>query len=479
MNSSFRTDILGYFFIFLFLSLIILIRPINHDEAYYTYSSLAMTEGKLPYIDYLFHQTPLMIFVYIPVSFYGISSLILGRMFTAVLLMLSYYLIDRYFIKPKYGNKYHYFFLTLFFLNSFLVNWTTVIKVYSLSILLLTIALINFNKFIEKPSESKISIFICFLSLSLLSLSRIVFAINILVFIIAFIFILFKRSERKAALPGIALSGLLIPYILFFSIFSSHLQLVYENIVTANMVIRQNYENLVWGHLEMTAVFFLPQNLTLMIIIFKVRKFDFFEKIIIVNILLFFILHLNTQMLAEYLAPVLPLMIILAIRKWDSFLEISKFLQKFSHRGRIKFITIIYILFIPFGITYLKVPFEGGKFMFNPIQLNSLLSKVNSLDGKYLLAGWEGYSVYSNKIPVAPDQYQSFYLQDYYDSVPENLRKMMMTDEDYKELIRNGTADIIVHEPGNPIHLKGFKEDIELFYNQEFEKDGIIVYVRK
>jgi len=300
-----------------------------------------------------------------------------------------------------------------------------------------------------------------------------------LVFIIAFILIVFKRNEPKTQIIAIAFAGLLIPYIIFFVIFGSHLHLVYENIVTANMIIRQNFENLVPGYFEMTAVFFLPQNLILLIIVFKVRKFDFFEKIIILNILLFFIIHLNTQMYAEYLTPILPLLIILAVRKWDSFLESSKFLQKFSFRRRIKFITIIYLLFIPFGITYLKVPFEGGTFMFNPVQLNSLLSKVNELDGKNILSGWEGYSIYSNKIPVAPDQYQSFYLQDYYNSVPENLRKIMMTGKDYEELIRNGKADIIVHEPRNPIHLKEMKEDIELFYIQEFEKNGIIVYVKK
>lgn len=43
------------------------------------------------------------------------------------------------------------------------------------------------------------------------------------------------------------------------------------------MILRQNFDNLISGYFEMTAFFFLPQNLMLMIIAFSVRKFDFFE----------------------------------------------------------------------------------------------------------------------------------------------------------------------------------------------------------
>lgn len=55
----------------------------------------------------------------------------------------------------------------------------------------------------------------------------------------------------------------------------------------------------------------------------------------------------------------------------------------------------------------------------------------------------------------------------------------MLTDKDYKELIRSGKPDIIVFEPDNPVHLKGLKGDIELLYSSEIEKDGIIVYQKK
>jgi hypothetical protein len=420
-----------------------------------------------------------MIFVYIPVSFYGIGSLFLGRIYSAVLLMAAYLLIDIFFIKPKYGNKYHYIFLLLFFLNSFLINWTTVIKLYSLSILLLTAALVFFYRFIINPYKPKKNVFFCFLSLSLLSLTRIVFIINLLIFLSAFVFFLLKQKSGKLQLINICLSGMIIPYIYPVIVYFNHFQIVYDNIVTANTILREKFDNLIPGYFEMTAFFFLPQNLMLLIIAFTIRRFDFFEKVILVNILLFFIVHLNTLMYAEYLTPVLPLMFILAIRKWDGFLEKSRIIRRYTVKMKIKLIIIAYIVFIPLGITYLKHPFEGGKFMFNPLQLKSLLSEVNTIKGTYILSGWEGYSVYSDKVPLAPDQYQSFYLNDLYSSVPSELEKMMLTGKDYRELIRSGKPDIIVYEPDNPVHLKGMKDDIELLYAPDFEKGGVIIYHKK
>lgn len=61
--------------------------------------------------------------------------------------------------------------------------------------------------------------------------------------------------------------------------------------------------------------------------------------------------------------------------------------------------------------------------MFNPLQLKLLLFEVNIIKGTYILSGWERYSVYSDKVPIAHDQYQSFYLNDLYGSVPLNLEK--------------------------------------------------------
>jgi hypothetical protein len=229
----------------------------------------------------------------------------------------------------------------------------------------------------------------------------------------------------------------------------------------------------------MTAVFLLPQNFFLLYIIVKARNFDLFDKILILNILIFFLLHLNTLMYAEYLTPIIPLLIILAVKKWDVFIEKSNLFKKYSQDKKIKILTAIYIVFIPFGITYLKVPFEGGTFMFNPITMNSFLNEVNKLDGKSILSGWEGYSVYSDKIPIAPDQYQGFFLQDVYSSVPEVLKKTMLTREDYRNIITNRNADIIIYEPGNPVHLKGMVNDIEAKYVKQFERDGLIVYLKK
>lgn len=475
-----KQGILLYFILFVILSTLTLIRPINHDEAYYTYASIALSEGKIPFADYLYHQMPLMILVYFPVSFYGIESLFLGRILSIVLLLASYLLIEKFFIRPRYGDKYRVIFSLLFFVNSLLINWTILIKQYSLSILLIVICAAGLRHYIDKRYSGKLAVFICFLSLSLLTLTRIMFLSMLAVFFIFFIVTLFRHTASKVPHLFAALAGLIIPFAVFLFAFENNLKDVYDNVITANFLIRSaNEEKTLQKFIELSSFFILPQNLILFLVIFTSGKLDIFQKILILNIAIFYFLHLRTQMFVEYLVPMIPMILIIAFERWGQFVNNDKFLKSFGHHRKIKLVIVAYCFMVPFGITHFKHLIEGKGLMINPVQLCDFVSKIDKLDAKNILSSWEGYSIYSRKEPLLPGNYQGLFLNDMYDSLSLKLRKNLKRDIDYRNLILAGIPDILVYENKNPMHFTKVVEAIEVNYEPNFTEYSITVYTRK
>jgi len=138
---------------FLMVLAFAIIRPVNPDEPYYTISSSLVMEGKAPYIDFLFHHMPLTIYIYSVISNYGYWSLVLGRFLSVIFIFISFFLIYTNFIQSLNDKKLIFLFTILFFTNGFFLDWTSVIRVYSLSILLLTSGIIFFHFYITKENK--------------------------------------------------------------------------------------------------------------------------------------------------------------------------------------------------------------------------------------------------------------------------------------------------------------------------------------
>jgi hypothetical protein len=121
---------------------------------------------------------------------------------------------------------------------------------------------------------------------------------------------------------------------------------------------------------------------------------------------------------------------------------------------------------------------EGKRLMINPVQLNEFISKVNKIEGNSILSSWEGFSVYSEKHPLVPENYQGLFLNNIYDSLPLILRKNLTRDVDYNNMILSGIPDILVYEKENPMHFAKVPEIIELKYEPRFIDHSITVYSR-
>ena len=307
-----------YAFIFICLLVISLIRPLNYDEAYYLVSSSLLKSGNLPYTDFIFHQPPLILVPYILVSGSGFLMLMTGRVLSIIMLMLAFFIFRKILVKFLIeDNKSGLLIFTIsFFLNSFLIDWTVIVKSYSLSILILSLCLFYFQEIIEKANKR--NVIFCSLFFALLLLIKISFVLVCMTYISFLLYrVIRKNIPFKVLIIGII--TFLIPFFLFIIIYYNNLDLVKINLFDINFAMSEGYStssNL----LKPVLFFLLPQNLILLIIIlFSGFKYILFEKFIILATVSFLIVHLFTQMLPEYFVPVIPLMALLAAMRFELF----------------------------------------------------------------------------------------------------------------------------------------------------------------
>lgn len=466
----------------LLLGLLAFVRPINHDESYYSISANLLLNGEKPFTDYLFHQLPLMLYVYTLVSWHGFWSLIAGRLLSYALYLAALYLIQKYLVVLKPGKML--LFIFIFLLNLFLLNWIFIIKIYALAILLLTAGCINVNKFIEEKERDKRYIYLFFAGLffSLLLLTRIVFAANLGILFVYIIYLLYKLaipSKLKHMLAFIM--GSVIPIAVFALIYRNDFYNIYINTVYLNDVIRTDQvENFIKSFIAYQYVLFLPQNLIMILIILTGRKkFSLIELFYLINIIAFYIIHIFTQMYLEYLVPVLPLLFILAYNRYDEFENKVSGFFKIRKKAFSAGFLVFFLLVSPFGITHFKHIIEGRDVMFSPLALHKVSNELNETEGATLLAGWEGYSFYSSKISIVKNQYWGsffFYLKGKIDS---DIASKILFPEDYRSFIINKVPDIIVYDENDPRYLKDMKQDILNNYNENKSTGSIKIFRRK
>ena len=118
--------------------------------------------------------------------------------------------------------------------------------------------------------------------------------------------------------------------------------------------------------------------------------------------------------------------------------------------------------------------------MLNPIELYKISNEVNNLKGNKVLGGWEGFSVYTNKEPLEPDQYQAYFIRHLYNKLPTVIKKNIHSTEDYKNLIMNSVPDIIVYD-NNPMNFDGIDVDniTNKNYNIVYQDKSVRIYQNK
>ena len=455
------------------------IRPLNIDEGYYIASAREVLEGKLLYKDFTFHQMPLTIYVYSLISDIGFWSLVLGRTLSVLMLSLSSLMLLS-LVKNLSGVNSVILFLIFYFLNTFLIDWSVLIRIYALSILFLSLGVFCFHRYLEKKYNS-LYLFLSVFAFSLLVFTKVTFVSSYSVLMLFIIWTVYKYDKKNIYKNiFIAFIASLIPVLIFLLIFGNYLEEFYFNVFSVNFITREYIDApYVISLFKYLGFFLLPQHLILLaVILISGFKYTFFEKFLIVNIVCFTLIHLPSRMLMEYLSSITPLIILLCCLRYQKFSDkiITK-IKSLSSKRVYACLVIIYILTAPFSIMHLKNLMEGKELLMNPIQMRTFEQKVNSLNGITILSSWEGYSIFSDKLPILKEQYGAAFISKYIDE-KDLMKYNIAHKKKYENLIINSTPDIIVYDNSNSSHLDSLSNLINTNYKKAFEYKSVEVFVK-
>jgi hypothetical protein len=208
---------------------------------------------------------------------------------------------------------------------------------------------------------------------------------------------------------------------------------------------------------------------------FSFYNFDKMKFFLFLNIVFFLCISLETRLLMEYNASIVPLMIILAVFGFET---LALKLKKLSAGRLAAFLLIFYCICSPLSISHIKQYISSGKLPLNPVEMYSFTEKINSLPGNTVLSGWEGLSAFSSKQTLHEQNYAISYVSDYIDK-PTKEKFNLFIREDYKKLVDNADADIIIFDASNAAHLSGLDDNIRTNYKAAFEYKYITVFVKK
>jgi hypothetical protein len=484
INNDLRNKKWYFLITYLFSGIIILLfvffRPLNHDETYYIISANSLLfEGKLPYTDFVFHQAPLILIAYMPISDFGLYSIFAGRILSGILLLISFYMLSSTFF-TKNEFKIKLLFTVFFWFNMFLIDWAVTIKVYSLSIFLLSAGIFFYSKFLNKPE--KINYLLpAFFFFSLLAYTKIVFCVNYIFILLFTLYIMNKNGSFSNIFKTILFFtlALLLPGFFFWAFLRPDFDKLIFDLFTVNVLYTSftRFTDDIKGFL---IFYIIPQNLIIMVFaFFSLKRDQVLVFFILFNYLIFFFLHFSTRMLAEYHVSFLPLLIVLAAVGFRNLLNDKKlYFKKSIFSKMFVIVLLLYLMVSPFSIYHFKQFIFSSKLPPNPLELSDFTAKINALKGKTILSSWEGLTVFSNKETIYKENYAISYVSDF---INEETKKKfnLVTKSNYEMLISGSIPDIIVIDAANAAHLSNMESLIEKRYEISFQFNYITVFIKK
>lgn len=257
----------------LMATMFILVGEVNEDEGWYLYAGRLVYEGQVPYRDFSYTQTPLLPYIYGTLQKLFGTSLLLGRVATALFGLLAL-LFSMAAAKSLAGKRASIVAGAAIAVNPFVIYHLTITKTYSLSVMLLACSL--FLMFKEGQRGLRCPVAVVLLALAT-GIRLTVFPVLVLS-LIYIGFVARKYFFRSFLASGLALASVFSPFFLL----APHA--TYFNIVGYHMARYepQTVTNMIWGKvmalLELTVKFpFLIPFITLGIVFYVLPKSDLFN----------------------------------------------------------------------------------------------------------------------------------------------------------------------------------------------------------
>lgn len=182
----------GYFFIGIFF---IVYGGLNGDEGWYLYAGKLVYEQKIPYLDFMYNQTPLLPYIYGLLQHFIGPSLLLGRLTSFFLALMNAFLTVK-IIERLTGSNARSTALLFMVLTPYNIYYAVIVKTYSLASFFLLAALYFKTNKVAYPYRD----FIPFFLLSLAVLVRLSLLPVLGIFLIA---LFFENTTKKSILVAI------------------------------------------------------------------------------------------------------------------------------------------------------------------------------------------------------------------------------------------------------------------------------------
>jgi len=196
------------------LLLFVFFRYIDADEGLYLMAVYQVWEGKIPYLDFVYVQMPLLPYLYSFVSHSGFLSLTEARMISVLLSVFLGFLLFSFARRISKDIKIPLFLFFLYAFNGLILTWNSVVKTYAFSNLFAFLSFMFFIQISLSPRIRGIDFFLSGIFIGLALSCRSVFLLIFLAqVVIIFLLLPSKVANLAHFLAGATSSSLLSIYL--------------------------------------------------------------------------------------------------------------------------------------------------------------------------------------------------------------------------------------------------------------------------
>lgn len=453
----------------------ILLRPSHSDEGYYLLAAKNVSQGMQPYVDFVYHQAPLMPYIYSPFSDFGFLSCVLLRSLSFMLTFALAIILYLHVFQTVKNKEAATFALLLLVFNGLFIDWNSIIRMFALANLCCYISF--YLAMIIKFDRSKADGLLVFLAGLFVGISinlRFTYSGCMLLLLGYVLYNSYKKRIGVRSLIVLALfliSGFIIPSLpsLYFLV-SNFERFTFEvfilNVISQKSVWVINDYMLRWVKFVL-----MPQNIILLSIIFFLRNktINFLALGFIIFLIIF---NAPGFFINDYLNVIIPYLVFLCGINYDSICDKFKSFRWVSLKG----LSVIYIISFFLSVPYFLNYFEKKTFEPDLVSLSDIVKQIESLPGEKIISSWDIYPALTNKNSgTIRNIFVSSFIGE--NMVSSELSRYSIPDSlKLNEAIEKQYFDIVVLNLNTPFGLKGQEEVIRRKYIEKFIFGNTIVF---
>jgi hypothetical protein len=479
---------------FLLGNAFVILVPIFVDEGFYVRAANNILSGQLLYVDFVYNHPPLMPYLYSVLSGFGFASYVLLRYVSFLLTLGAIILVYLHVLKVTQNKSAANFSIFLIVVNGVFLYWSSIIKMFPLDNIFFygaffSASLIStgVNRNIphaiprwtsedlrSAPPSKRGTIILCFLSGFLAGAAcntRLSFLLPTTVLFAGLVLGFYKSGNSfKKSLPCLLAfaGGLLIPSLLTIYFLYNYPDYFLYGLFKHNL----DAETTKWNQYGSNWIlwvkfFFPPQNILLLILLLVCLKFKFEQKILsYATILALILMNVPGYGVNQYNVVIIPFA---AYVIGVNYVQLKELAAKYKYL--IPGFMLVYTICMFVGIPNFRHFLMGTKLDPNLIELKEIVDYEKTLPGRFILASWDAYSVFSDKKKLLKNEL--VYSSTDQLSSPEEIQKFSLPDSAVvSKLISDKVFDVIILHDASPFGLLKHVEGIRANYllNKSFGK---------